>query len=830
MGWDNLHPHPREQRRPGRILGPVDSLTLKEYGGWEEKTKGQLMCDLIELRQRISELEASVIQLKRAEEALQLNESRLEALLRLSQMAQVSPQQVADFVLEEVVRLTKSKVGFLGFVDEDERGLTIHAWSKHVMEQCSVTDKPLHLPVEEAGLWAEAIRQRQRIIVNDYSAPDPGKKGYPEGHVPLLRFVAVPVFERDRIVAVAVVGNKEEEYDESDARQITLLTDGMWRLVQRRRAEEEIQWNYETQSVVNSLLRLSLEDIPLDELLERALDLLLAIPWLAIESRGSIFLVEDDPKALVLKAQKGLEETLQRRCARLPFGRCLCGQAAATQEVQFADRLNHRHHIRYEGMAPHGHYCIPVVALGRALGVVSLYVKEGHRRDRREEEFLVVAANTLAGIILRRQAEGALRRSLEETARGQRLLLALSQAAQAVQRARTPDQVYRTIGEEVTRLGYQAIAFSLTDDRERLDLSHLTFKPTPLQAAEKLSGLTAQDFRFAVRPGGSYDKVLTEGQAAFFQDAVELMAESLPGLARPLVTRIAAMLRLEQAICAPLTAGGAPHGLLIVAGSGLRETDLPAVSAFAHQAAIAVENARLYEAERTAREQLRDLASYLQTAREEERARIAREIHDEFGQVLTALKIDLSWLTKRLPTDKLSLAQKASAMSDLIDSAIRTVRRVVTELRPGLLDDLGLAAAIEWQAQEFAERTGMHCELHLDDKDIALDPDLATAIFRIFQETLTNVARHAEATAIGVRLEDKPKELALIVWDNGKGLTPSEGSDPGSLGLMGMRERARARGGQVEFEGVPGRGTTVTVRMPRAKGQEKSHDQSACSG
>jgi signal transduction histidine kinase len=489
--------------------------------------------------------------------------------------------------------------------------------------------------------------------------------------------------------------------------------------------------------------------------------------------------------------------------------------------VQFADHLDHRHRIRYAGMLPHGHYCIPIVAVGRALGVLNLYVKDGHRRDQREEEFLVAIANTLAGIILRRQAEGALRRSLEETARGQRLLLALSQAAQAVQRARTPDQVYHTIGEEVTRLGYHAIAFSLTDDRERLDLSHLTFKPAPLQAAEKLSGLAAQDFRFAVRPGGSYDKVLTEGQAAFFQDVVELMAESLPRLARPLVGQVAAMLGLEQAICVPLTAGGDPHGLLIVTGSDLREADLPAMSAFAHQAAIAVENARLYEAERAAREQLHDLASYLQAAREEERAHIAREIHDEFGQVLTALKIDLSWLSKRLPTDKPILAQKASAMSDLIDSTIQTVRHVVTELRPGLLDDLGLAAAIEWQAQEFAERTGMDCELHLGDQDIALDRDLATAIFRIFQETLTNVVRHAEATVVGVRLEDQPEELVLTVWDNGKGLIQSEVSDPKSLGLVGMRERARSWGGQVVFEGVPGRGTTVTVRMPRAKGQER---------
>jgi signal transduction histidine kinase len=590
-------------------------------------------------------------------------------------------------------------------------------------------------------------------------------------------------------------------------------------ITERREAEERNQRDSETQSVLNSLLRLSLEDIPLDALLQRTLDLVLSIPWLGIESRGGIFLVEDDPRTLVLKVQRGLEESLHRECARLAFGRCFCGQAALTQKVQFADGLDDRHQIRYAGIAPHGHYCIPIVAVGRTLGVFNLYVKEGHRRDQREEEFLVAIANTLAGIMLRRQAEGEVRRSLEETARGQRLLLALSQAAQAVQRARTPDQVYQTIGEAVERLGHHAIVFGLADDQSRLAVSHLTFEPSSLQAAESMAGLTVQDFRLAIRPGGVYDRVLTEGRAIFFEDVMGLLAESLPGLEHPLLARMSAVLSLEQAICAPLAAGGDLHGLLIVAGTGLREADVPAVSAFANQAAIAVENARLYEAERAGRMQLRDLTSHLQTAREEERTRVAREIHDELGQVLTALKIDLSWLAKRLPTDSPGLAQKARAMSALIDATIETVRRVVTELRPGLLDDLGLAAAMEWQAQEFTERTGIDCELHLGDKDIVLDRDLATALFRIFQETLTNVARHAEATQIGVRLEDKPEELVLVVWDNGRGITQSEVSDPRSLGLMGMRERALAWGGEVTVEGSPGQGTSVTVCIPRAEGK-----------
>ena len=280
------------------------------------------------------------------------------------------------------------------------------------------------------------------------------------------------------------------------------------------------------------------------------------------------------------------------------------------------------------------------------------------------------------------------------------------------------------------------------------------------------------------------------------------------------------MLGIERSIYAPLTIGGETKEILAVMGTGVTEADVPAVSTFANQAAIAIENARLYESEHAARQQLRDLTSYLQTAREEERTRISREIHDEFGQALTALKMDLSWLAKRLPADEPGLAEKAIVMSGLIDDTIQAVRHVATELRPGMLDDLGLTAAIEWQTQEFAERTEMACKLYVSHEEISLDRDLATAVFRILQETLTNVARHAEATEVRVELEIGPDELTLVVRDNGRGITESQVSAPGSLGLIGMRERARSWDGAVVFEGVPGQGTTVTVRMPRLNPEE----------
>ena len=187
--------------------------------------------------------------------------------------------------------------------------------------------------------------------------------------------------------------------------------------------------------------------------------------------------------------------------------------------------------------------------------------------------------------------------------------------------------------------------------------------------------------------------------------------------------------------------------------------------------------------ERTA--DLRNLSAYLQSVREQERANIAREIHDELGQALTVLKMDLSWLARRLPKVQKPLFEKTKSMSKLIDFTIQTVRRISTELRPRLLDDLGLAAAVEWQAEEFQKRTGIRCEVSLDPEDIALDRDLSTAIFRIFQETLTNVARHADATSVKVTLEEKTNKLVLKVRDNGKGITKIRFLIQDHLGLLG---------------------------------------------
>ncbi|MBN1514459.1 MAG: PAS domain S-box protein [Phycisphaerae bacterium] len=182
-----------------------------------------------------------VTERKQAEETLQLNEARLEALLRLNQMTEASLTEIAEFAMEEAVRLTRSKLGYIAFAGEDESTLTMFAWSKGAMAECAVQDRPVEYVVTETGLWDEAVRQRRPIITNDCAVPNPWKKGTPAGHVAVQRHMNVPVFDGDRIVIVAGVGNKESDYDESDVRQLTLLMSGMWRIVQRKQAEEKLR-------------------------------------------------------------------------------------------------------------------------------------------------------------------------------------------------------------------------------------------------------------------------------------------------------------------------------------------------------------------------------------------------------------------------------------------------------------------------------------------------------------------------------------------------------------------------------------------------------------
>jgi PAS domain S-box-containing protein len=241
------------------------------------------------------------------------------------------------------------------------------------------------------------------------------------------------------------------------------------------------------------------------------------------------------------------------------------------------------------------------------------------------------------------------------------------------------------------------------------------------------------------------------------------------------------------------------------------EHEISLIRRATHIAGIAIERKQMEE-------QLDALNARLERAREEERTGIAREIHDELGQAMTGLKMDVAWLERRLSALGVALTPelrgRITAMSGLIDETIQQVRRISSELRPGVLDHLGLLAAIEWQAKEFETRMGTTCVFRSNVEDIDLARDASTGVFRIFQEALTNVARHAAATRVDVNLDKRGDLLSLIIVDNGKGIRAGAARSPASLGLLGIRERARRLGGEVDvFAGQRG-GTTVSVELP----------------
>ncbi len=285
---------------------------------------------------------------------------------------------------------------------------------------------------------------------------------------------------------------------------------------------------------------------------------------------------------------------------------------------------------------------------------------------------------------------------------------------------------------------------------------------------------------------------------------------------------------------------GQLSGLLVLgpklSGQPYTIEDKELIHTICNQISTNLENVRLYaesqrevairkkaeEELRQSRERLRNLSAHIESMREAERTSIAREVHDELGQSLTALKMDLAWLHKRLPEKPEALNKKANEMAELITTTIQTVKRISTELRPGVLDDLGLIAAIEWQTQEFRERTQIPCEFITESEDIDLSRDISTTVFRILQEALTNITRHANATRVEVILRKGDGQLMLQVRDNGKGITEEQITDTNSFGIIGMRERARLVNGSITIKGISGKGTIVTVNIPITGRGERS--------
>jgi PAS domain S-box-containing protein len=282
---------------------------------------------------------------------------------------------------------------------------------------------------------------------------------------------------------------------------------------------------------------------------------------------------------------------------------------------------------------------------------------------------------------------------------------------------------------------------------------------------------------------------------------------------------------LKTAFAMPVLKGSEVLAVLEFFSDSSEETDQEMINGME---LVGTQLGRVFEREealkrlREAQERLRALSAHLQFVREQERIKIAREVHDDLGQVLSALRMELSLLNQSLldssaQSPRQQILQELGTMSNLVDDTIRSVRRIITELRPEVLDHLDLSSALEWQIGEFRARTGIKTSFHSTIHNSPLNQESVTALFRILQETLTNVSRHAQATWVQVKLIDNEDSIILEVKDNGRGITEEETRKAGSFGIMGMKERVLLLGGKLDMQGTPGKGTTVSVEIPLAE-------------
>ncbi len=538
-----------------------------------------------ELKNRVRVLENEAAWRNRADEASHLDESRLEALLKLNEMTGAPLQAITDFALEEAVRLTGSEIGYLAFMNQDETVLTMHSWSKRAMEQCEIPDKPKVYPIETTGLWGEAVRQRKPIIFNDYSAPNPLKKGYPKGHVEIRRHVNIPVFDGPKIVAVAGVGNKEKRYDQSDVRQLKLLMQGMWRLILRKWTEWELR---ESEAKFRKL----------------------------VETVGCAIFIYHDTR------------------------------------ISFANRASEA----IFGYKPEE--------------LVSKHFWELAHPDSRD--------------------------------------LARERGLARLRGEQVPSRYELKIIRKNGEVGWCDFTLSLID----------------LEGKRAVLGIALD---------------ITESKRA---------------------------------------------------------------------------KAALEESEK----KLRELSSYLLTAQERERKRISFELHDELGQSLSLLKLKLRSIEKSLGDDRAKLRSDGLNVFEDIDQIIESIRRLTRDLSPALLEDLGLSGALRWMVDEFARHNNSQVSFHIDDVNELLSNEAQIIIYRIFQEALTNVGKHADASRISVNSEIEEGSVAFVMADDGSGFDLNEplsdNPDEKGFGLAAMEERARMLGASLDIESRPGHGTRIELKVP----------------
>jgi PAS domain S-box-containing protein len=423
---------------------------------------------------------------------------------------------------------------------------------------------------------------------------------------------------------------------------------------------------------------------------------------------------------------------------------------------------------------------------------------------------------TVRDVSVRKKAEAELHQSQAEALQHHQRLLDLSQAAQAVQRARTTEEVHQIVGHEVDRLGFKAVVLSTTPKAGYLRVSHTTFEPRLLCAAERITGMSTRSIRIRLESDGRVKRIIDAGESVYFKETAERLALGVPELSHSTIDRVVALLGIEKTVFAPLLVGGKLHGILMVAGTELQASDVPAFAVLGNQAGIAIENAELLEEQRANQARMQQLARQLVSAQEDERRRLSHALHDEAGQALTALKINLELIAQDLAPQERPLRERLGNAVAMVDATMDDIRQLAQGLRPPALDTVGLGATLAGFCSDFARRTQLR--VNYEGQEVPRLPEpVSITLYRFLQEALTNVARHAKAERVRVALVQDAEAIRLTVEDDGQGFAVQRESSPENgpgMGLAGMWDRLQSLDGYLETDSQPGIGTRLTAHIP----------------
>lgn len=564
----------------------------------------------------------------------QMGEKRLQSLLKIAQHKARSVRELIDYALEESLAFSGSQLGYIYYYSEEREEFTLHAWSREVMAACAIPNPPTVYRLKDTGLWGEAVRQRRPLMENDFAAPHPLKKGYPEGHAPLRRFMTLPVVKDGRIVAVVGVANKPADYTAADLRQLTLMMDSIWEIAERKRAEEQL-----------------------------AAELAINLAMSALSA-------------------------------------ALIAPASSIREVT---------------------------------------------------DITLHYAKLLTG----------------------------------------------------SEHGFVSVIDPVTGDNVSETLTAMLGNECLIEGAQ-------QRVAFPVGPDGRYGSLWGHAlnrQQAFFTNAPQTH-EASSGVPTGHVP-------VKNFLSVPAMLGDRLVGQVALANShrDYTQEDLEVIEHLTSLYAVALGRKETEDTLRRAHAENRALSGKLLTAQEEERRRLAREMHDDLTQRLAVLAIEAGKLEKELGGAG-AVPQRLREMTAQLIDLSRDMHGLSRQLHPSILDDLGLADALRSECARFSQREKIAVRCEFEQAPHAIPKDVALGLYRIAQEALRNVAKHARAAEASVSLATTPSGVMLSVEDAGSGFDRARTRGKLGLGLASMEERARLIGGELSIASEPGKGTLIEVWAP----------------